>query len=110
MHEPWLIGVVPKAPQEAILYQEAVCFRYLIHGPWRVLTPDIYNVYLQSVHRSDLCLCQCACSTVHMHAQGCVWCSVRSAASCQLRCEELELQSFQAYALYNKAQSQQASS
>ena len=47
MHEAWLVGVVPKPPQEAVLDQEAVSFGYLIQWPRRVLTPNVNYVQLQ---------------------------------------------------------------
>lgn len=50
MHEPWLVGVVPKTPKETVFDEEAVCFGYLIEGPGCVLTPDVYHIQLHANH------------------------------------------------------------
>lgn len=60
MHEARLVGVIPKPPQETIFDQEAVGFGYLVQWPWRVLTPYVNYIQLQThaVVTADINTCE----------------------------------------------------
>lgn len=64
MHDAWLISVITKAPQEAILDQKAVSLGYLVQWPWRMLTPNVNYIQLQvQVTRADTRTCSRAAET-----------------------------------------------